>query len=236
LYGEVKGADDFKRNFNGMAAAVVVTVGLLILLFFAIDHSITWKFYMEANGAYWNTAWGYTTDPSPFPIWPYPALLAAFMTTNPVVQILVIVAMSMWFFGWAGTMFLSSTRVIFAAAFDRLLPEAAAQVDEKTRTPVWALVLMVVPGIIVSYLYCYNLWSFASLTLAATLVIGITFFGTAIAATILPYTKKDLYEASPIAGYKVLGIPLITVCGAITTVFLGFLLYQWLILTKYFMG
>jgi amino acid transporter len=229
LYGEVKGADDFKRNFTGMATAVIATVGLLVLLFFAIDHSITWKFYMQANGAYWNTAWGYTTDPSPFPIWPYPALLAAFMTTNPIVQILVIVAMSMWFFGWAGTMFLSSTRVIFAAAFDRLLPEAAAQVDEKTRTPVWALVLMVVPGIIVSYLYCYNLWSFASLTLAATLVIGITFFGTAIAATILPYTKKDLYEASPIAGYKVLGIPLITVFGAITSVFLGFLLYQWLL-------
>jgi len=229
LYGEVKGADDFKRNFNGMAAAVAVTVGLLVLFFFAIDRSITWQFYMQANGAYWNYTWGYTDVAPAFPIWPYPALLAGFMTGNPAIQILIIVAMSMWFFGWAGTMFLSSTRVIFAAAFDRLLPEAVAQVDEKTRTPIWALVLMLVPGAIVSYLYCYNIVGFQSLTLAATLVIGITFFGTAVAATILPYTKKDLYQASPIAKYQVLGIPLITVAGAITTLFLGFLLYQWMI-------
>lgn len=228
LYGEVKGADDFKRNFAGMAAAVGVTVSLLVLLFFAIDHAITWEFYMQANGAYWNSTWGYTDVAPPFPIWPYPALLAAFMSNNIVVQLLVIVAMSMWFFGWAGTMFLSSTRVIFAAAFDRLLPEAVASVDEKTRTPVWALALMVIPGAIVSYLYCYNLIEFQSLTLAATLVIGMTFFGTTIAATILPFTKKELYEASPLAKFTVAGIPLISVCGAISTAFLGFLLYQWI--------
>ena len=28
-----------------------------------------------------------------------------------------------WFLGWSGTLFLSSTRMIFAAAFDRILPE-----------------------------------------------------------------------------------------------------------------
>jgi len=44
--------------------------------------------------------------------------------------------MSLWFFGWVGTLFLSSTRVIFAAAFDRVLPDAAAQVSEKRRVPV----------------------------------------------------------------------------------------------------
>jgi amino acid transporter len=151
------------------------------------------------------------------------------MSNNIIVQLLVIVAMSMWFFGWAGTMFLSSTRVIFAAAFDRLLPEAVASVNEKTRTPVWALALMVIPGTIVSYLYCFDVIGFQSLTLAATLVIGMTFFGTTIAATILPYTKKELYQSSPIAKFNVVGIPLITVCGAIATAFLGYLLYQWML-------
>ena len=37
--------------------------------------------------------------------------------------------MSLWWFGWSGTVFLSSTRVIFAAAFDRLLPEKVAEVE-----------------------------------------------------------------------------------------------------------
>ena len=46
------------------------------------------------------------------------------------------------------------------------------------------------------------------------------YFGTAIAAIILPYKKKELFEASPIAQMKVAGIPLITVAGVI---FGGFL-------------
>jgi amino acid transporter len=55
--------------------------------------------------------------------------------------------MSLWWFGWSGTVFLSSTRVIFAAAFDRLLPEKVAEVDERTGTPVNALLLMVIPSL-----------------------------------------------------------------------------------------
>jgi hypothetical protein len=46
---------------------------------------------------------------------------------------------------------------------------------------------------------------------------------------ILPYTKKDLFEASPIAKIKVAGIPLITVAGAIFSGFSLYLLYQWIL-------
>ncbi len=229
LYGEVKGADDFKRNFSGMALAVVVTVVLLILLCLAIDHAMTWQFFVQSSAAYWNYTWGSSPDAPALPVWPYPALLAAMMTNNSILQLVIIVAMSFWFFGWAGSMFLSSTRVIFAAAFDRLLPEAVASVNESTRTPNWALALMVVPSIPVAYLYAFNMFNFASLTLAATLVIGVTFFGTSIAATIMPYTKKDLYDASPIAKYRVAGVPMLSIVGAINTLFIGYMLYQWLL-------
>jgi amino acid transporter len=132
-------------------------------------------------------------------------------------------------FGWSGTVFLSSTRVIFAAAFDRLLPEKVAEVDERTGTPIYALLLMVVPAILVSYLFSYNIANFRSLTLASTLVIAVTYLGTTIAAILLPYRKPDLYNASPIAKYKVLGLPLITVAGLIFGGFLVFLLYQWIL-------
>jgi len=229
LYGEVRGATDFKRNVSGMGWALGITTLLGIILLFAIKKTVGWDFYVQAGGAWWNYAWGYTTDAPALPVWPYPALLAAFLTTNKLVQLIVVVLMSLWWFGWSGTVFLSSTRVIFAAAFDRLLPEKVAEVDERTGTPINALLLMVVPSIIVAYLFAYNIASFQTLTLCSTLVIAVTFLGTTISAIVLPYTKPDLYKASPIAQYNVFGIPLITIAGVIFGGFLVYLLYEWII-------
>ena len=233
LYGEVRGATDYKRNFAGMAWALGVTTVLGIIFFLGVAKAIGWDFYVQANAAWWNYAW-YGVQ-SPLGVWPYPALLASFLTTSRFIQLIVVLLMSFWWFGWAGTLFLSSTRVIFAAAFDRLLPEWAAKVDERTGTPVNAMLLMVLPAILVSGLYAYNVGvaedgsgGFYSITLAATQGIAIMYFGTAIAAILLPYTKKALYEASPIAQMKVAGIPLITVAGVIFALFLGFLLVEWM--------
>ena len=227
LYGEVRGATDYKRNFAGMAWALGVTTALGVLFFLGVNKAIGWEFYMQANAAWWNFQW-YAVA-SPLPIWPYPALFAVFLTSSRFIQLIVILLMSLWWFGWAGTVFLSSSRVIFAAAFDRLLPEKAAELNERTGSPVNAILLMVIPSIVISYFFAYNTASFKSLTLFGTLVIAIMYFGTSIAAMLLPYVKKDLYNASPIAQMKVAGIPVITVSGAIFAGFLGYLLYQWLI-------
>jgi amino acid transporter len=229
LYGEVRGATDFKRNITGMGSALGVTTLLGILLLYAISKTIGWDFYVQAGGAWWNYIWGFTADVPALPVWPYPALLAAFLTTNRLLQFLVVALMSLWWFGWSGTVFLSSTRVIFAAAFDRLLPERVAKLNERTGTPIYALLLMVVPSIVVAYLFAYNIANFQSLTLCSTLVIAVTYLGTTIAAIILPYKKPDLYKASPIAKYNLFGIPLITVAGVIFGGFLIFLLYQWIL-------
>ena len=226
LYGEVRGATDYKRNFSGMAWALVVTTLLGILFFLGVNKAIGWDYYVQSNAAWWNYAWGYTTDVPPLPVWPNPAMLAVFLTNNRLIQIVVLLLMSTWWFGWAGTLFLSSTRVIFAAAFDRLLPESAAELN-KNGTPVNAMLYMVVPAILVSALYAYDVAGFKSITLAATQGIAIMYFGTAIAAIILPFKKKELFEASPIAQMKVAGIPLITLAGTIFGGFLLFLLVEW---------
>ncbi|HNN13790.1 MAG TPA: APC family permease, partial [Anaerolineales bacterium] len=226
LYGEVRGATDYKRNFAGMAWALGAVTVLGIVFFLAVSKTIGWDFYQQANGAWWNYYWGYTTEVPPLPVWPNPAMLAAFLTNNRLVQIVILVLMSFWWFGWAGTLFLSSTRVVFAAAFDRYLPEKVAELN-KNGTPVNAMLLMVVPAVVVSYMYAYNVGGFISVTLAATQAIAIMYFGTSIAAIVLPYKKKDLYEASPIAKMKVAGIPLITVAGLIFGGFLLFLLVEW---------
>jgi amino acid transporter len=243
LYGEVRGATDFKRNISGMGWALGITTLLGVILLFAIRKTIGWDFYVQASAAWWNHAW-YGAEVA-LPVWPYPALLASFLTTNRFVQLVVVLLMSFWWFGWSGTVFLSSTRVIFAAAFDRLLPEKVAEVNDRTGTPINALLMMVIPSILIAYLYNFNVQipipnflvetlgfpavtGFASVTLCSTLVIAVTYLGTTISAVILPYVKPDLYKSSPIAQYKVLGIPLITIAGVIFGGFLLFLLYQWI--------
>jgi APA family basic amino acid/polyamine antiporter len=227
LYGEVRGANDYKKNFWGMAAAIIVTAAGALIFFLLIAKTLGWDFYNNANGAFWNYTWGYTETPAPLPFWPYPALFAAFMVKSRIIQFIVILLMSLWWFGWSGTVFLSSTRVIFAAAFDRMLPEWVSAVEPRTRTPLNALLLMVIPSVIISFLYAFNYFNFQSLVLDATLVIAVTFLGTTVAATILPWKQKEIYEGSPIAKYKVQGwlgwlVTLLFAAGVVYLIYTSF--------------
>jgi amino acid transporter len=233
LYGEVRGASDYKRNFWGMAAAIIVTTVGALLLFALIAKGIGWDFYNKANGAFWNYTFGYVTDTPPLPIWPYPALFAAFMVKSRLVQFIVVLLMSLWWFGWSGTLFLSSTRVIFAASIDRMLPEWVSRIEPRTKTPVNALLLMVIPSVIVSILYAYNIGGMRTLALDATVVIAITFLGSTVAATILPWRAKDVFDGSPIAKFKVpswLGwiVGVLFAAAAVYLIYLSFT-YAWAI-------
>jgi amino acid transporter len=200
LYGEVRGAADYKKNFWGMAAAIIVTAGLALIFFALINKTLGWDFYMNANGAFWSSVF-YGTE-VPIPVWPYPVQFATFLVASRPLQFLVVLAVSFWWFGWCGTVFLSSTRVIFAAAFDRMLPEWVSNVEPRTRTPINALLLMVIPSIIISIMYAYNIADMQTIVLDATLVIAITFFGTALAGIVLPWRQKSIFDGSPIAKYK----------------------------------
>src|SRR6266566_74359 len=124
LYGEIRGACDFKRVFTGMFAGLWMTVALVVIFFLLAAKTFGWDFYQNTNAATFNLV-------QPLPIWPYPVMFAGWLVHNTVFQVILLLLMSLWFFGWVGTLFLSSTRVIFAAAFDRVLPDRAAEVSEK---------------------------------------------------------------------------------------------------------
>src|SRR6266568_5262674 len=136
LYGEVRGAKDIRKPFWSMFWGLWVTVGLVALVILLILKTIGWQFYYAANAAYWNSYYAVPNAPAPpVAIWPYPVMWAGWLVDNHVFQALLIIVMALWFFGWAGTLFLSSTRVIFAAAFDRVLPAWAANISAKRRVP-----------------------------------------------------------------------------------------------------
>jgi len=224
LYGEVRGAKDIRKPFWSMFWGLWVTVALVVLVVILIVKTIGWNFYQSANSLYWGSLYG---GPAPvIPVWPYPVMFAGWLVDNSIFQALLIIVMGLWFFGWAGTLFLSSTRVIFAAAFDRVLPSWAANISAKRRVPYGSLALMILPSIVISAIYAYKP-SFTSVFLDATAVLALTFFATVVAAIILPWRRKDLYDASPIAKWKVAGVPAITVVGVITGLFLLFMLWEW---------
>ncbi|HUQ43435.1 MAG TPA: hypothetical protein VM451_03365 [Candidatus Limnocylindria bacterium] len=228
LYGEVRGAGDFRKVMNGMLGGLWATVGLAIVFVFLAAKTFGWEFFNASNGTYVNYAYGYVTDAPVVPIWGFPGLMAAYLIDSHIIQAIIVIAFGAWWLGWTGTLFLSSTRMIFAAAFDRVLPEWAGRVSEGRGVPWAALALIMVPSVVLSWLYAYQAATFYPLTLDATLVIAVTFLGSSIAAMILPFWKKDIYDASPVARYKVLGLPLISIAGAGSTLFLGWVLYLWL--------
>jgi APA family basic amino acid/polyamine antiporter len=226
LYGEVRGASDFRKNIYSMGGALLATTGLAVVTFLLIAKTMGWEFYNAANNAYWGqpALYDYVQNP-PVTAFPYPGLFTSFLMGGAFWQFLLVSLMSLWFFGWVGTVFLSSTRVVFATAFDRVLPEAAAKVT-RNGVPIVAIALMLIPALPISYFYAYNS-EFYSWTLAATEVIAITFAGSAIAALIFPWRKPEIYNASPIAKYRIAGVPLITVAAGGFLLILGFAVYEW---------
>jgi len=232
LYGEVRGAKEYRKVFSAMFWGLWVTVALVAVIILLIVKTIGWDFYYAANASYWNSLFLAGSPAPPVSIWPYPVMLAGWLVDNHLFQALLIAVMGLWFFGWAGTLFLSSTRVIFAAAFDRVLPEWAANISAKRRVPYGSLILMIVPSLVVSAIWSFRP-NFQVIFLDATAVIAVTFLGTVIAAAIMPWRRKDIFENSPIARFKVAGIPVITITGVVSAIFLGFMLVEWSLNTVY---
>jgi amino acid transporter len=227
LYGEVRGATDYKRNFWGMAAAIIVTAGLALIFFALINKTMGWDFYINANGAFWSNVF-YGTEVA-IPVWPYPVQFATFLTGSRALQLIIVFLVGMWWFGWSGTVFLSSTRVIFAAALDRMLPEWVSKIEPRTRTPINALLLMVIPSIIISILYAWNIVGFQSIVLDATLVIAVTFLGSTLAGILLPWRQKEIFDGSPISRYIMPSWVswLVTVLYVVTAGYLVYLTYDY---------
>jgi APA family basic amino acid/polyamine antiporter len=223
LYGEVRGSGDFRKVLRGMLGGIWITAGLALVFILLAAKTFGWLFFNATNVNFIQNFYGYTATAPVVPIWSYPPLLASYLIDNSLFQIGMVVLFGVWFLGWSGTLFLSSTRMIFAAAFDRVLPDHAAQVSERRAVPVIALLYIMVPAVVVSVIYAYSA-DFRALTLDATLVIAVTFLGSSIAAAILPWYKPKIFDNSPVAHLKLI----ISGAGLITSIILAWTVTLWL--------
>jgi hypothetical protein len=95
-------------------------------------------------------------------------------------------------------------------------------VDERTHSPLYAILFSSVLGIMFLWLYAYDA-AFSTISGFFGQVCG-TFVLTSIAAVVFPYTQKDMFEGSPVA-WRVGGLPLLSILGVLSLI--GMIIIAW---------
>jgi len=115
------------------------------------------------------------------------------LTSNPVIKVLLAVAVPLTEIAVNLAFVTVTTRVLFAQAFDRLLPVGVAKVGERNHAPNVAVTIVLIVGAAFCWITSYvstlgNIVALQSLFFALILVAG------GVAATFLPIRRKDMLE------------------------------------------
>jgi basic amino acid/polyamine antiporter, APA family len=109
------------------------------------------------------------------------------------------------------------TRVLFALAFDRLLPIGLAKVSERGAVPTNAIIVAVIGGIIFALLAAFL--NLANIVANLALFVALIILAGGVAATALPFRRPDLILKPGAKELpRVAGIPVPALWGAATSV------------------
>lgn len=219
LFGEVREAGEWRKMFTVFEAALVAAAVLAIFLWILFSSAIDYTFYQALN-------WSYFVGSGELQWVSSPTLLAAMAAGGGWLGGLIVILMGGWFFAWSGTVFLSSTRVIFATAFDRTIPETFSEVRTRFNSPIYAILMMVVPASVLTVVYFF-VPGFETLTLAATFAIAITFFGSTIACMLFPLRRPELFSQNPMSDYTIGSVPIISIVAGVYALILLSVFYFW---------
>lgn len=201
-------------QFVGMLGAVIGT-GLLIALFAVLANKAFGQTFQGAIA--FNSLSGIADGSTEGSIGaaPYFTTLAGILANNVFLSIVIMAAFVAWFWFWVPAEIAYTTRSMIAWSFDRLVPSQMGYVSRRFHTPVVAIAIGTAGSIVFMWLIAFH--GIALLTLIEALLV---IWGLAMAvAIVFPWTGKRFFNASPAQAYRFLGLPLMTVTGAITTVF-----------------
>jgi len=117
------------------------------------------------------------------------------------------------------SIFFTLSRNLFAWSFDRVVPGVFADINPRTRTPVYAISIMTLVGLLYAYISIFQYGLLATLFTYGTAGTFMVFLIVSVAAIAYPYKRKDVFEsAHPISQKKVAGVPLISILGALSFV------------------
>lgn len=209
--GEVKQSN--RSQFIGIMGSIFIFAIIAFLMFFVPFNTMGGSFINSASllSSTGNSA--YT-----LPMQPVTSFLAIFANPNPIVGILIPLAIIGSVFGSLETIVFSCVRIIFAWSFDGVVPTKFADVDTRRGSPNYALGLVAVVGLVYVLLsiYAANVLTFLAYTTSG-IFIAIAFVG--LAGIMLPYRHKDLFKLAPAnVQRKIGGVPVIALLGIGTIV------------------
>lgn len=215
LSGELQSASNRARHLKIMFTSLawdVVFISMGALLIFKVAG---YEFMSSVNGA--------GGEVNPIPGGPWYHFLAA-LTAN--VQVLTIIIVGSFLF-WSLSEMVGNTfmpvRTVFAWAFDRLLPAKLADVNERTHSPVPAI--LTVMGLVTAML----VWSIVATTFQTWLALGVLagvvcVWIVSVAAFLFPNRRPELYRSSP-ANLDLFGIPVLKIVAPLSFLVMSFLVY-----------
>jgi amino acid transporter len=217
-------AGEVKQNRRSQILAQVG--GSIIFMIFVT--AIFAVIYFGEGPAFVNAIAGlWLVGGNPYPTIPLASGLSMFWTHNTALVVLFNLSFAMTII----VMFISElfvlSRNIFAWSFDRVLPSAFASVNSRTRTPVNAVIVMMVASLIYLYISVFNANYLSVLFSYGTAGTFLAFIFVAVAAIVYPYRRKDLFESASDEGAKKKygGLPLITILGILSLVISIYVVY-----------
>jgi amino acid transporter len=199
LAGEIRQAGT-RRNWYSMLSGLAITFGSVALMVALLYHTVGQDFLTAVNGI--------QGDPNVYtlPNAPWWITLVAAAHTNTLLVTFLAITFCCWAPLIVYIQIVQPVRALFAWAFDQVIPEQVAAVNQRRHTPVFALALIGICSIPSLYAAAYAS-SFLKYVALSTIVGFPTFVLVGISAIVFPYRRRPAYESS-VSNINFLGLPL----------------------------
>jgi amino acid transporter len=151
--------------------------------------------------------------------------VASYATGNAVVAFLLCFGFIFWAYAWLPGQILNASRNLLAYGIDGVMPSWLANVNERRHTPVNALAIMGLGSIGALWLYTRPDSPFKTLTGIFGFILS--FCITSVAAIVLPYRQRKVWENSSV-NWRLAGIPVMSIVGVLSLIAAGFMGWDYL--------
>jgi len=215
--GEVKSP---KRNMliglgMGTILIAVYYIGISGLMYGSVGVFIKSYTYCDVNGVVLN-------GNTPPVVALLPTFAAILMHSNPAVAVFIAITGAIWLANDIPPFLITSSRTLFAWAFDRAFPLKFAEVSDRWHSPVWAINLTAFLGLLGVFQTTGEdmgvtpiLGTWFAVIATQTFLDTIMMWAGCLTAMMLPYMRKDLFEKG--AAFKIGPAPVLAILG-----FIGF--------------